>query len=158
MTLHVRTKICNSCKISKPITEFRESKSYKEGRRSHCKECDKVRVRRYQQTPKGRAHQLVNRAKLRAAKSGLPHTITAKWVLERLLRGKCEVTGIPFELNFIGNDKEVHPWTPSLDQIDPGKGYTPDNVQVVTYMYNMAKAQFGPDELLRLAKAILTPE
>lgn len=106
------------------------------------------RDRRYYKSPKGRASFLVQSAKQRSKNV----TIDRHWVQERLNRGYCEVTGLPFivDCNAIKN-----PWAPSLDQIRPGQGYTPENTQVVVWIYNVAKGSWAHGDVLKLANALL---
>lgn len=84
-----------------------------------------------------------------------PEDFTLEWqgVYEGLKkRGfKCAQTGIPLHLN----NKGTSPWAPSIDRIDPKKGYSPENVQVVCYMYNTAKNKFDPTDVERMAKALV---
>lgn len=108
---------------------------------------------RYRQTTRGRAHQLFHNAKSRAHKGGQDFTITPAWIEERLIVGVCEVTGAAFELDF----KSAR--APSLDQKEPGQGYTPENTRVVTWFYNRAKGTSTDDDtttlILQAAEALL---
>lgn len=61
-------------------------------------------------------------------------------------RGVCSRTGVPFVLG-----ERLHPNTPSLDQIEPGAGYTEENTQVVTHQYNCAKQQGTDEDVLNFA-------
>jgi len=40
-------KVCNLCKISKPLVDFYKHKNTKDGRQSKCKECDKSLHKKY---------------------------------------------------------------------------------------------------------------
>lgn len=106
------------------------------------------RERRYWKSPKGRAGYLLISAKQRSKNV----TITRQWIQERLDRGFCEVTGLPFILvsNAIKN-----PWSPSLDQVRPGQGYTPENTQVVVWIYNVAKGSWAYEDVLTLAESLV---
>lgn len=104
--------------------------------------------RRYWTSPKGRAGFLLRCAKDRSANV----TITKQWIQERLDRGCCEVTGLPFVLTA---NKIANPWSPSLDQIIPGKGYTPENTQLVVWIYNVAKGSWVHEDVLVFADALL---
>lgn len=106
------------------------------------------RNRQYWTSPKGRAGFLLRCAKDRSANV----TITKQWIQERLDRGCCEVTGLPFVLTA---NKIANPWSPSLDQIIPGKGYTPENTQVVVWVYNVAKGSWVHEDVLVFANALL---
>lgn len=109
----------------------------------------KERDRRYWKSAKGRAGYLLLAAKQRSKNV----TITRAWIQERLDRGYCEVTGLPFviDANAIAN-----PWSPSLDQRIPGQGYTPENTQLVVWIYNVSKGSWTHSDVLTLADALLT--
>lgn len=104
----------------------------------------------YQTNPKYRAAVLLSSARTRAAKHGLPFDFTIGQLAAKLSRGTCERTGLTFVL-----DKGKHPLSPSLDRIDPKKGYTPDNVQLVCWMYNAAKHTFTDADVLTFARALV---
>lgn len=91
------------------------------------------------------------RARARARKLAVPCTITCEWIKERIDRGCCEVTGLPFERE----RWKANPWSPSLDRIVGSVGYTPENTQVVVWAYNAAKGHWTSDDVMRLAKAIV---
>jgi len=80
--------------------------------------------------------------------SGLP----IEWFIERLERGVCEVTGLPFTL---GADAYKGPYAPEVDQRVPQGGYTPENAQMVVRIYNQAKSNFSHEDVLALSKALL---
>jgi hypothetical protein len=44
---------------------------------------------------------------------------------------------------------------PSLDQIEPGKGYTADNVRLVCVAANFAMNAWGLDTLIRVARGVI---
>lgn len=80
-----------------------------------------------------------------------------EWIQERLDNGICEVTGIPFEFPEYGSNKRGfnhHPWTASVDKIDPSKGYRKDNCQLVVWAYNRAKGLWDEDVMIKLAKGM----
>jgi len=93
----------------------------------------------------------------RSRRSGRDCDLTRDWVEERL-RQPCPRTGQPFALlapNKRGfNDRD--PYAPSLDRVDPNRGYTRDNVQVVAWAYNCAKQQRTDEELIELCRQIVT--
>ena len=60
---------------------------------------------------------------------------------------KCARTNIALVRSGIPHETaHHHPASVSLDQIDPGKGYTEENVAVVAFQYNAAKGQLSRDE------------
>jgi hypothetical protein len=73
-----------------------------------------------------------------------------------LANGKCVKTGHEFVIKEKGrNYKDRSPFAPSIDKIDPSKGYTKDNIQVVCWWYNSAKGRYTDEEVLELCKAVV---
>lgn len=101
-------------------------------------------------TPKGRAVRLVIAAKVRARKLKVPFNLTAEDVLFPLVLGECEATGILFERTA----KARSPFAPSLDRVDPTKGYVKGNVQVVIWALNAMRGTWGDSVLLQVADAL----
>lgn len=106
----------------------------------------------YRQTVSGRAAQLQSNARRRAEDKGIPFDLDRLDLIERIAKGRCEVTGLLFDMTASGG---LNPWAPSLDRRNNAKGYTPDNVQVVVSAYNVAKGPWGDEVLLKLARAIV---
>lgn len=159
------TKICTKCKEQKPVILFSDSDVRKY---SWCKSCTGlaskasyernkekhiaqglITRRKYKETPYGRCSSLLGAARGRADKSGIPFTITHEWLLKKVEAGKCEVTGIPLDLTArsLGSGHRP-PFGPSLDQILPNIGYTPENTQLVCWMYNSAKGTHSHTDVL----------
>lgn len=90
---------------------------------------------------------MLTTSKNRAKTEGLDHTITVEDII---IPRVCPVLGIELE---IGKGKN-NPSSPSLDRIDSSKGYTPDNVWVISYRANTLKNNATPSELILLARAI----
>lgn len=99
-------------------------------------------------TPEGRADKLVRAARSRKK---YPVTITASWVAEKIRRGRCEATGMEFDLSRI-DGRTRNPRAPSIDRIDPNGPYSPENVQVVLFAYNTAKGEMADAEARALLK------
>jgi hypothetical protein len=90
-------------------------------------------------------------SKQRQFKKGGGLSITKQWILQKILAGKCEVTGIPFDLSLKNTARR--PFAPSLDKKDPFGDYTIENCQIVCFIYNAAKGQFAHEDVLTLASA-----
>lgn len=88
----------------------------------------------------------VRRARVRAKEKGVPCDITFEWAMDRVIeRGsKCEMTGLQF-FHPSGDGHRVHPFTPSIDRIDPTGGYTKGNCRIVTFAFNAGVNEWGPD-------------
>ncbi len=94
---------------------------------------------------------LLDNARKRARRAGLPFTLDADWIEERILAGSCEATGLPFDLS----DQKRRPFQPSLDQRNPGRGYTKENTEVVVLIYNNAKGDWGHGVVTAFAHAVV---
>ena len=105
----------------------------------------------------GRARVMCVRARWWAKKRGVAYDLTPEWVAERLELGRCEATGLPLVFDQIGGDggSRTHPFSPSLDRIKQGGGYTRENVRVTAFIYNVARSDFADDDLLTLARALV---
>lgn len=91
-------------------------------------------------------------AKSRAKKKGIPFALTEAWAESRWT-GFCELTGLPFAIGRRGAGPHV--FSPSIDKIDPAKGYTPDNCRFLIHAVNAAKGMGTDAELYAIAEAIL---
>jgi hypothetical protein len=130
---------------------------------SHCKECDKkgqdkikaknyaVRLqqdRGYREAKKNnfdyRLKALLNASKHRASLKKLEHTITFEDLKEIYPEdGCCPVFG--FKLKFGNAGFREH--SPSIDRIDSSKGYTKDNIQILSWKANRIKGYATVEEL-----------
>lgn len=87
---------------------------------------------------------MLDRSKSRAKKKGFEHTITIEDIH---IPEVCPLLGIPLFPGIGG----VCPNSPTLDRIDSSKGYTPDNIWVISYKANTIKSNATPEELLTIA-------
>ena len=62
---------------------------------------------------------------------------------------RCPIMGTVYE---IGGDRNT---SPSLDRKDPSKGYTPDNIQVISTLANNMKSNASEKEILQFCKYYL---
>lgn len=88
---------------------------------------------------------LVNDAKRRAAKRGLEFSIC---VDDIAIPSQCPVLGISLEHQIGKGGKSPH--SPSLDRFDNTKGYTKDNVRVISLRANQLKNDATLDEMRRI--------
>lgn len=172
------TKYCTKCKTTKSVEEFQVLSSSKDGRHSYCCLCineyrrlgghnkrprpvDYHKKRRgweaHRKTIRGRAYVLWKGACNRASAMNLPCTLTLDWVIENLEPMICQATGSPLSFD-IPATQRMGRWSPSIDQILPRAGYTPDNCRVVCMIYNQAKNQGTHDDVVMMAKALLNKE
>ena len=69
--------------------------------------------------------------------------------------GRCAVSGLEFSNAAVGMGRARHPFMPSLDQIEPAKGYTAENVRLVCVAANFAMNAWGLDTLIQVAHGVI---
>lgn len=156
-----QTKKCTKCKKVKSTKEFARTRRTPDGIQYWCRKCfadyqTEWRRRkssqlicarsqnRWRMTAIGRANNLLNNAKHVAKVRNLELDLTRQWVVERILNGKCEVTGIDFQFNAPCPGHRTNSFAPSIDRINQTGGYTQQNCRVVVWIYNRARGAF-PD-------------
>ena len=87
------------------------------------------------------------RSKRRARKKGFEHTID---YTDIHVPTHCPLLGIPL---FRSIGKGACDNSPSLDRIDSSKGYTPDNIRVISNKANSIKSNATLEELERISTA-----
>lgn len=95
--------------------------------------------------------RLLVSARSRAKKSGVPFSITKADVV---IPARCPLLGIKLMVRTDGKYGGA-PYSPSLDQIVPKKGYVPGNVWVISWRANRLKGETMPEDLVKFALAIL---
>jgi hypothetical protein len=104
------------------------------------------------------ATTLLGSARERAEFKKLPIDITLPWVLEKLKAGRCEVTGLKFDLLREHEGLapgQMNPFSPSIDRSSPKLGYTEENARVVVWLYNAAKGSWTDADVLKMAEALI---
>ena len=86
-------------------------------------------------------------ARKRAAKKGVPYSITAAYIIS-ILTDKCPIFGTEF--NF-GKNRGVQPTSPSLDRIVPSLGYIEGNVVIISSKANSIKSAYEAKDLYKVA-------
>ena len=93
--------------------------------------------------------------KISAKKRGVEFSLSLEEVsqLAKLADGRCQITKIPFEFRFTENERR-RPWAPSIDRIDPRKGYALENCRLVCVAVNIAMNDWGVELLLKIGRAL----
>lgn len=132
--------VCYQCEYKRKLEVHGNSiASYNENQR-----------RKVENTIEGRAMYLRNCCKQRAKVRNMEFNLSKEVIIEKLRYGRCEVTGIVFQLGTLSNN----PYSPSIDRVDNTGGYTDDNIQLVCAMYNFCKNEYTDDqvkEFIRIA-------
>lgn len=162
---------CSRCSLEKPTSAFWKQSSRRDGLQSACIDCmtqshkswinaasseykevrkklnTEASVRMRTKDPVG---LLLASIKYRAKKAGMEFSLTREDIQ---IPEKCPVFGIPlkFELRR-GKGLSEKDCRPSVDRIDNSKGYTKDNIVVVSYRANRIKSDATITELEAVAK------
>jgi len=112
-------------------------------RRVYNTECEQCHVANSKARQKVRAvtepeFVLYESARANARKCRVPFSLTVAYVKSIWpLDGKCPILGIPLERR-VGHPGPQRQ-SPSLDRLEPSKGYVPGNVAVISYKANLLK-------------------
>lgn len=110
-----------------------------------CNECNSIRVKT--NTPEWKMHQ---RAKQRSKKYNRDFDLELSDIV---IPSHCPVLGIQLEVHEGRSGGNSN--SPSLDRVDSTRGYTKDNIQVISHRANMMKVDASKEELLMFANWIL---
>jgi hypothetical protein len=152
-------RVCSKCKLVKCVGEFYTTNQNKSGLRSQCISCHhsyqqnkerrKITSSRYYEKRKleNPALFMWKQAKHRAKfdYNDMEFSIELSDIVIPKL---CPYLGV--ELIPLHKDYGY-----SLDRIDSAKGYTKDNIQVISYMANKMKNNATKEQLIAFAKGVL---
>ena len=176
----IGARCCTVCKETKPITEFTRNKNKKTGFEARCKKCarqaiaeyrrnnpekytetklrsysknkDKLNQRNREWGKSNRGYLMVQGAKRRAKASNLDFNLDQhkEEIQARVDKGYCEMTGIPFNL------KGGRMWdTPSIDRINPERGYVYENIRIVCRAMNCMLGNWGANVMEKVFTAYM---
>lgn len=93
---------------------------------------------------------LLEKAKVRAAASGVEFSLTRD---DLIIPDTCPILGIPlFFKEYSAEKGSRNPNSPSIDRVDPSKGYTKDNVLVCSWRANHLKNDGTYEEFKKLVE------
>lgn len=161
---------CTGCQQEKPADQFWRQSSRRDGLQAKCVECmtlahrgwrealgdderTAMTARNVEAVNRGRDRDplglLLRSLRSRAKNAGLECTITRDDIV---IPDVCPVLGIPLVFGRgRGPGLAEKDQRPSIDRIDNARGYTPDNVVVVSYRANRLKSDATIQELAALA-------
>lgn len=93
--------------------------------------------------------QMLRRTKDRATRKGIEYSLVKE---DLILPEKCPILDIPLEFTY-GLAYPL-PNSPSIDRKDNTKGYTKDNVWVVSFLANTMKSSANKEQLIKFGKWI----
>ena len=94
------------------------------------------------QTSRPVNHLLIScRNSAKARKRHIPFDLTLEHLTDLCRPMRCAVTGHRLSWEWPPTRRgQCNPWKPSVDRIDPSKGYVVGNVRIVSWIYNLAKS------------------
>lgn len=165
--LTVASKVCRTCGLLTPHEDFWGHRNGRDGLQTECKTCMQARncewKRRNAHTHRDRTNATVDRSRAR-------HAIRA---LVRGAKHRAKLRGLEFDLHESdlivpavcpilktpiasamgkGLPAAVRRNSPSLERVDNSRGYTRDNVIIVSYRANRLKSDASLEELEALAR------
>jgi hypothetical protein len=126
-----------------PRTE-RQSANIKRYRERHKDRLLEEGRQRYRTDVKRYVYHMLKRAEKRAKDRGIPFDIT---VSDIVIPEICPILNIKLE---IGKGKGPSDSSPSLDRIDPSKGYVEGNVMVISMRANKIKSDVLIEDIERV--------
>jgi len=143
--------ICKMCKLELRQSKFSriDKNDESKGIRPNCKSCSAKKAiiekeRRKNNWKTKPAYAMLNNSKQRAKAAGLEHTLIIEDII---IPDYCPVLGIKLETG----DRKKHFNSPSIDRIYNNKGYTKDNIVIVSTRANLLKKDATIDELNKLS-------
>lgn len=123
-------------------------------RNTHANSYQKVRRK---SSIEGTLYSIVYGCINRAKRLGLDCDITPGFItsLLKLQNYKCALSGLQLKTSVVNTKKYSDPDTVSIDRIDPNKGYTKDNVRLITYMANSCKGRWSDKQVKDFCKGVL---
>lgn len=136
------TRICCTCKTEKPLDSkhFRQQGNWF---RRQCRPCDYLRHGTYQKKAEKLPIIMLQSARHRAKRDGVPCTITAKDII---IPEFCPALGVRLK----AGDRHDHTNAPTLDKEIPALGYVVGNIRVISHRANLIKNNATPEELQRV--------
>ena len=158
-----KTKYCKVCKSFLPLFSFTKNSASKDGLQFACSTCDNLRQQKRRVEKKKeiqeygkqyrikhtddmdfRLQGLLNASRARAKEKNREHTLTKQDLFDLFPKdGRCPIFGFNLEWN----GKGFRETSPSIDRIDSTKGYTKDNVQIISWKANRIKGYASIEEL-----------
>lgn len=124
------------------------NKEWKEANREKFRGMQAKSYHRRKLDPSNIKHYLLKHAKARAAQKQIEFSLVDEDIVLPMV---CPILGIPF-------DRDTRKYSYSLDRKDPTKGYTKDNVWVISQIANAMKWDSTHEERVLFAKWVLSLE
>ena len=130
-------KKCSKCLKTKPVDCFSKEKTNSDGRRSSCRKCEVKRYAQYDRSKHGLTVRIYNTQKRNSRTKGFPVPKYNRKELKEWLFSQPVFHDL-YD-NWVKSNYDT--WSrPSCDRIDDYKGYSLDNIQLMTWRQNLNKS------------------
>lgn len=129
----------------------RKQTELEKARAKRKRELRKAREEREKDVRRPRLKRMIYLAKAHAKTKKLDFDIDYDW-LKNNVADKCPKCGLEFSYDM---SVKMNPLAPSIDRKDSKKGYTKDNCQIVSWIYNCGKNSYEEKDLYTICKAFL---
>jgi hypothetical protein len=149
-------KRCSKCGVVKSKDQFAKRRNRKSGLASECKQCFGITNKRYQISNPiiNQTNAMVRNARDRAKDKDLPFDIDHEYI-RSIVPSHCPIFGTPLEWSVRRGSKSIPlPNSPSLDRIDPSRGYVRGNVWIISNRANTIKSDASHEELKLVTEAV----
>ena len=154
--------LCHICGEYKDPSEFQNHAyyAYRNNKDKRCRNCkqEQNKEARSNYSEETKLYKVLQErwfgARDRAANKGIPFTITKEDLLElwEQQNGLCNISKIPMTYE-LDNGRVFT--NVSVDQKNPGQGYTKENIQLVCSAVNQLKSNWDMDTVLYICKQIV---
>ena len=129
-------KACIKCKEVKGLSEFSKHKVTKDGLRNSCRACDAIQIKGINRTKVGKLKRIYDhQVKKSKERNHEPPTYNQKEFVDKFIN--CPVyLDHHYSWKVSGYEKM---YAPSFDRKDDYKGYSFDNIQIMTWKENKEK-------------------
>jgi hypothetical protein len=145
-------KRCSKCGVIKSVDQYRRDKAKKDGLYSQCNECEK----KYAQANPvlvQTAH-MIKRARNSAKENEIAFNIDLDYI-RSIVPSHCPIFKTKLEWSTCrGNGSIPLPNSPSIDRIDPSRGYVKGNVWIISHKANRIKNNASHEELKLVTEAV----
>lgn len=148
-------KRCSKCGVVKSIDQFHKDNS-RNGTQRYCKKCS-VNLRAVQDKSNPVQKQtcrMLNGARSRAKQKNILFNLDLDF-LRSIVVSHCPILGVElaWSTNRLNGNRAL-PNSPSLDRIDPARGYVKDNVWIISHKANCIKSNATHEELKLVTEAV----
>jgi hypothetical protein len=141
-----KTKICKCCNNVTPIIEMVKSKQNKDGIGSYCLKC--MKVKSLEQRKKNPLRTMISNTKSSAKKRNIYFNLTEE---DLVIPEYCKYLEIKLTINA---GEGLIDSAATIDRIDNNKGYTKDNIQIISHKANIIKNNLSINDLILFLKNI----